>query len=1128
MASGPMPTVVRTLRRLAVASAGDALTDRELLDRFARRREEAAFEAVVRRHGPMVFGACRRLLRDRHEAEDVFQATFLVLARKAATGRWAASVGPWLYEVASRLATKSRGAAARRHVDPARLETRRPPETFGDVSAREVRSVLDEELGRLPERLRAPLVLCYLEGKSAGEAAASLGWRKTTLKGRLAQARDLLRGRLVRRGLAPAAALGAFAGAGQAPAAPPTLCASTIRLAVLLAAAEASAVPGLSAPVARLVEGTLASLVASRLRNGALLLLALGLLAAGAGAVAHPSRGEKSQRPADEAKTFPPQEIPTPRVDASGDPLPDEAIAWLGTTRLRHGDYVSALAFSPDGKALLATAGDGVVTWDPATGKELRRIAPPAGQRFQAAVAPDGTFVTAVGSTLALRDGATGRLTREFGNAPYRNLCFSPDGKTLAATGFGTTVETWDVAGGTKWTSWEGDKERVWQLAFADGGKTVATAGNDGFVRFWDRRTGRQVRQIDAGPGAVGRMAFSPDGTVLATVGAEKWENKPITVGQQRHDRVRLWDAAAGKELRQLEAPKEKNARGSSGLVALAFAPDGKSLFMGSDARLRQWDVATGKEGRNFGPRTAGATALAVSPDGKTLAAAVSGRELRLIDLAEGTERATATGHVADVYAVSLTPDGRTAVTTGRDETLIVWDLATGRERSRRAADGSLLYRARVVGDGRTLVTAGHDRTVRVLDLVTGKERRRFEAGVHGVGLLGVSPDGTRLALSEGDGAVVVRELETGKEVRRVTAERRWASGAAFTPDGGRLIVWYDDHAARVWDLATGRQVKQIALGEEKDGLRVLPNGNTFSMSYTADVSPDGRLIAYGNPRQYLTVQDVATGKTLRRLDKLPDGVGRIVFAPDGRTLAWGGSHDPTIHLVELATGQERHHFAGHRGGTWALTFSADGRLLVSGNADTTALVWDLTGRRSAKEGVNKTLSPKELDALWDDLGSADAARGFRAVRALAVASEQATVSLGRRLRPVVVADEKRLARLLADLDGEQFEARESAAAELEKLGETALPAYRKALQGRPSAELRRRVQALLEQHEPREEALLPSARLRELRALEILELIGTTEARRVLETLAKGMSEAWLTREANAALSRRKRTSGP
>jgi hypothetical protein len=291
--------------------------------------------------------------------------------------------------------------------------------------------------------------------------------------------------------------------------------------------------------------------------------------------------------------------------------------------------------------------------------------------------------------------------------------------------------------------------------------------------------------------------------------------------------------------------------------------------------------------------------------------------------------------------------------------------------------------------------------------------------------------------------------------------------------------------------------------------------GGRNGYGYAAAVSPDGRLIAYGSYWHYLAIHEVLTGKTVRVIDKLvPDGAGTLAFSPDGRTLAWSGWQQPAIHLLELATGKERHRFEGHKRRVTSLAFSVDGRTLISGSEDTTALVWDLTGTQSQKKG------PLDLDATWRDLAAADANTAYQAMRQLASPSTEAISFLRKHLPAAPVAGEKRLAGLIADLDDERFAVREKAVKDLENFGEAAVRACEKALQGQPSAEVRRRLESFLKKEA--KSASEPSAeRLRAMRAIEVLEHTGTLPAQELLKSLASGASEARLTQEAKAALKR-------
>jgi RNA polymerase sigma factor (sigma-70 family) len=228
------PSALRRLLKLANPSPAIPITDRELLKRFLLDGSEEAFAELVNRHGPMVLAACRRQLRDRHAAEDAFQATFLVLARKAGQVRWRESIGGWLFEVATRVARKAAGQAARRNAREGAPAGFAPepvaptPAPASDLTA--LRVALDEELQRLPDRFRTPLVLCHLEGLSQDEVARHLGITGGQLRGRLYRARERLRERLLRRGFTLSAVLLALAVGREAHAVPAVLAAGTLRL----------------------------------------------------------------------------------------------------------------------------------------------------------------------------------------------------------------------------------------------------------------------------------------------------------------------------------------------------------------------------------------------------------------------------------------------------------------------------------------------------------------------------------------------------------------------------------------------------------------------------------------------------------------------------------------------------------------------------------------------------------------------------------------------------------------------------------------------------------------------------------------------------------------------------------
>jgi len=288
MATGPMSGIVEQLRRTALLRERGARTDGALLERFLASREEGAFEALLRRHGPMVLGVCRRVLQNRHDAEDAFQAAFLVLVRKAHEIVPRDALPSWLYGVAYRTALKARATNAKRRAKemlaPERLTTDAPL----DDAWKEIQPKLDRALHQLPDKYRLPVILCDLEGKSRKDAAQQLALPEGTLSSRLARAHRILARRLGRYGVTlPAGAVGMFLAQNAASAALPAPLIQTTMQAALLTAAGGTAAGAISAPVAALTEGVLRAMFMTKLKVVSVWLLAVGLLAAGAGIVTH-------------------------------------------------------------------------------------------------------------------------------------------------------------------------------------------------------------------------------------------------------------------------------------------------------------------------------------------------------------------------------------------------------------------------------------------------------------------------------------------------------------------------------------------------------------------------------------------------------------------------------------------------------------------------------------------------------------------------------------------------------------------------------------------------------------------------------------------------------------------------
>jgi RNA polymerase sigma factor (sigma-70 family) len=316
MANRSLHPLLHYLRRLKSGKAGDsALDDRQLLHCFLTQHDESAFTALVQRYGTMVWGLCARRLGETPEAEDAFQATFLVLIRKAASLCGPQQLGPWLYGVAYRTALKLQGQGARRAARetplPEQIAANGPDPIWSDL-----RPILDEEIHRLPAKYRLPVLLCYLQGLSSEEAAQRLGCAKGTVFSRLSRARDLLRRRLVRRGVdVSAGALAAVMAESTVLRAAPSLALREITIRTSLLFAAGTAGQTLSAPLAALVEGVVRSMFLSKAKFALIVVLAAGFTGSGLGFLAH------------RTSASPPTKLPLPPVNQDNDRAEAPALA---------------------------------------------------------------------------------------------------------------------------------------------------------------------------------------------------------------------------------------------------------------------------------------------------------------------------------------------------------------------------------------------------------------------------------------------------------------------------------------------------------------------------------------------------------------------------------------------------------------------------------------------------------------------------------------------------------------------------------------------------------------------------------------------------------------------------------
>ncbi len=1167
MAKASLADVFRFLQRACALEGTCDLTDRQLLEAFLFRRDEGAFTFLVRRHGPVLFGACRRLLGNSHDAEDALQAAFLVLIRRTRSIRRKESVGSWLYGVAQRIARRTRTQTAARQRREWQAATMPKAQSPDILDTQELRAILDEEIGTLPEKYRAPIILHHLEGKSLDQAAHELGCLKTTLAKRVERARELLRKKLERRGITLAvAALATTLTEMAAAPLPATLTISTVKAATLVVAGKTVVGGCLSAHVLALMNEALRGMVWVKAKM-VLAVAVIGLAAGGTGWVGYketvkwgqpgprlmvqaPAAKKNANEPAKQEKVV--------AKDLYDDPLPPSVVARLGTMRFRNEGQTADLLYSSNGEFLISRVGSQVVLWDVGTGKVLHRFERLAKEHFASPLdlSPDGSklaFLAEEPSSekpeIKIADLRSGNILQTLdvpGNWPLKaareshsNFRFfmrlAPDGKRIVIADPEGKVHILDAATGRILVKVENIKvpekppaptplgvksdentpkylSEIYSLAISPDGKLLALSlpGGPALV---DMSTGKLKRRFEArNRWAPTPFAFFSDGKKLA------WADL---------DWIIVSDPLTGAELSRFNGNTTKFGLGAF-IRGLAFLPDGKSLLAGSaEGKVRHWDLPTGKLRQTFESHSRGGDAMALAPDGKTVAFGGAPPTLHFWNIETGTELfKEVQAHQAPVRHLAFTSDNKALISTGSDQEIRVWNSATWRQ--------------------------------------TDFVKRAFTAYVSGYGEgLALSPDGKRVARTPSANwfqisSLQVRDLSDGRENKLMdfTGTTRILC-SQFSTDGHKLFVVYGgdipgpELQLRLWDTATNEQegAWTLSLVDKKPTASIRPQiesdapwggwpGRIGNVLLNADNKQ--ALIEVANQ---IRLYDVEAGK-YRVLPTSP-GVPLTVLSlsPDGRVLAGGVDYGlKTIVLWEVATGRLLHELKDHGLPVSAFAWSADGRFLASGDA----------------KPFDKELLAVPSVKLWDTVTGKELAwfTGFKSgVSAVCLSPDGRFLAAGLKDSTILVWDvsQKTLAARLApkELSVAEFDAcwadlmsDEPSLAQLAswkmadspKQATDFLKNRLKDVVAANSAKLKRLVIDLSsDQKAVREAAFLylkktvvnplidvpDASSLRNARAIAALERIGSPEAKAVLEALSHGAPGARETEEAKASLDR-------
>jgi RNA polymerase sigma factor (sigma-70 family) len=875
-------SVIQHLRRTVLRQDGAGRSDGELLASFIDQNDEAAFAILVRRHAPMVLGVCRRLVGNHHDAEDAFQATFLVLARKASSVRPRERVANFLHGVAYRTALRARSMAARRQQREQQVTEMPEPAVVPRDYWHDIQPLIDRELNGLPEHYRLPILLCDLEGKTIKEAMEQLGWPQGTVAGRLARGRKLLAKRLANRGVAlSAGALAAVVAPNMAVAGVPTsLESSTVKTATLIASGQATAVGVVSARVAALTEGVMKSMMLTKLKKAMMLGLAVlclcGLGIAGFQAL-----------PAEETKTS----ITTTTTTNTRSTTPARPQLLFASNRGGNCDiYLLNLDGSVAKKLTNGPGGSHEPAWSPdatriafysgrdgsgniyvmdASGDNVKQLTQGPEPSCAPKWSPDGmkilfVRITAKGTQLCVVDSQGGKpqqLTHPDRDGDAVDPTWSPDGKKIAFTstrsGKGFRVYVMDADGanvkeitatnsyfGWVHPAWSPDGRRIAYTEDVGGGVEVVVCDPDG----------KNHKQLTRLGGINTFTAWSPDSKQISFQHLEFGRvNQPgpvyIMDADGGNQRVLLKKDGPGRAVWKPSKQETKTTTittttTSTTTTTITSAPAPEKAQEVFRARWPKYERTCGVD---------------LSPDGRLLISMhVYG--VRVWEVATGK-----VFHEWDPsYLAVFTPDGKYIVrTTEPDEKrnlLALHYVANGKLIGRFGPHPHELWGLRMCPDGKGVVTGGNelDPVTRLWSLETdecvvstnGRESSTISARMWG---------GTEvLDLQKRTGIVVDYILPGGREVM-----------------GGKLV---EDRLVPIYEINSGRLVRKIPLADSGK-VEVIGNAAVYGRRF-------GKRMAFSLSDGTIVVLDLVAGKEVARFASKMFAPKCLAISADDRFVA--------------------------------------------------------------------------------------------------------------------------------------------------------------------------------------------------------------------------------------------------
>ncbi len=796
---------------------------------------------------------------------------------------------------------------------------------------------------------------------------------------------------------------------------------------------------------------------------------------------------------------------PSQSFDSLGDPLPPGARLRLGSQRLCHSKLVQGIAYSPDGK-LIATAGnDGVIRLSELGSMRLRSELKGHEQgAYLLAFSPDSSLLASSGFgnnyCIILWNVTTGREVRRLTGhtQSIHGLAFSPDGKQLISGGQDNVIRIWNPETGRETYSWPGVGKRIGTVRFSPDGKMVAAVCYEAGVQLWEVPTGKPLRLF------ADRPNHHPRNEEKEGYCDVDWSNNGhrIVLGQMKDGAV-IVNATTGEIVREFKTEDDK-VYGFYSAHMVRFTRDGKSILTASRYRSwNVWDIETGKARVpicNYGP----VMALALSEDNSQFAVASPNSSVQCWDMAKLTRILPVPGPGDSIGDLVFSPDGLDIAVACLDQSVSIFRADSGQLRwqgQQSFRDRNAACHLQYSRNGKMIAVTQYLEPPKLFVASTGEEKSHLIKTTRQDPVCGFLHDGPT-----GFIAVIRRnqkytnyleEMNTGQERSTWTP-----SGPAFVDSishGGRFIIAKSDRNllnrqafvpgneppkgnVYLWDSQQRQEIASVLKIEIDAHARTI-------------LSDDGKLLA-ASSRGDLIVYDLNGGQVISRI-KSATGTHCLGFSPDNRLLVSG--KDGTINMYEIATALLIHNWRGHMNSVWNLAFAPNGRSFASGGTDTTVLLWDMT--YLAGQSKDPLTNQEGWNQAWNRLRDSDAKMAQSTVWQVIQQPGEAVSQLQSFWMDWFREREKhrqQVEALIVQLDAKSFADREQAQISLKDMGTMAVATMRTALSRKPSPELTRRLQDLLQPYgdfTPDGDHILAS------RLCQIAELCATPPAKALLET---------------------------